>query len=93
MPSLYTTPTFVDRYVLPDGDIVPIEIVLREAGLSGFEVRDVENLREHYVLTLRHWARTWRIMPSRHGTPPMNPLTVRGDCIWRDQHISLRQGS
>jgi cyclopropane-fatty-acyl-phospholipid synthase len=47
----------VDRYVFPDGDIAPIEIVLREAGLSGFEVRDVENLREHYVLTVRHWVR------------------------------------
>ena len=23
---------------------------------NGFEVRDVENLREHYALTLRHWA-------------------------------------
>lgn len=33
---------------------------IREAGLaelSGFEVRDVENLREHYALTLRHWVR------------------------------------
>src|SRR5258708_102230 len=50
-------PTFVDRYVFPDGDIPPIENVLREAGSSGFEVRDVENLREHYVLTLRHWVR------------------------------------
>jgi cyclopropane-fatty-acyl-phospholipid synthase len=50
-------PTFIDRYVFPDGDIPPIENVLREAGSSGFEVRDVENLREHYVLTLRHWVR------------------------------------
>jgi cyclopropane-fatty-acyl-phospholipid synthase len=48
---------FIDRYVFPDGDIAPIESVLREAGLGGFEVRDVENLREHYVLTLRHWVR------------------------------------
>ena len=28
---------------------------MAEAG--GFEVRDVEGLREHYVLTLRHWLR------------------------------------
>ena len=34
-------PTFIDRYVFPDGDIPPIENVLREAGSSGFEVRDV----------------------------------------------------
>ena len=25
-------------------------------GQAGFEVRDVESLREHYVLTLRHWV-------------------------------------
>jgi cyclopropane-fatty-acyl-phospholipid synthase len=49
--------TFVDRYIFPDGDLTPIALVLREAELRGFEVRDVENLREHYVLTLRHWVR------------------------------------
>lgn len=27
------------------------------AELSGFEVRDVESLREHYALTLYHWLR------------------------------------
>lgn len=30
---------------------------LRYAEAVGFEVRDVESLREHYALTLRHWAR------------------------------------
>ena len=55
--QLHNGPTFVDRYVFPDGDVAPIETVLREAALRGFEVRDVENLREHYVLTLRHWVR------------------------------------
>ena len=25
--------------------------------MSGFEVRDVESLREHYAMTLRHWVR------------------------------------
>ena len=31
--------------------------MLRAAESSGFEIRDVENLREHYALTLRHWLR------------------------------------
>jgi len=57
LAQAHNGPTFIDRYVFPDGDIAPIESVLREAGLGGFEVRDVENLREHYVLTLRHWVR------------------------------------
>lgn len=50
-------PTFTDSYVFPDSDPVPIHISLRAAERSGFEVRDVEGLREHYALTLRHWRR------------------------------------
>jgi cyclopropane-fatty-acyl-phospholipid synthase len=50
-------PSFTDRYVFPDGEMVPISTSLRAAELSGFEVRDVESLREHYGLTLHHWVR------------------------------------
>jgi cyclopropane-fatty-acyl-phospholipid synthase len=50
-------PSFIDRYVFPDGDLVPISAGLHVAELSGFEVRDVESLREHYALTLHHWVR------------------------------------
>lgn len=50
-------PSFTDRWVFPDGEMVPISTSLRAAELSGFEVRDVENLREHYALTLHHWVR------------------------------------
>ena len=50
-------PTFISRYVFPDGELVPINATLRYAEEAGFEVRDVESLREHYALTLRHWAR------------------------------------
>lgn len=49
-------PSFMDEYVFPDGDIPPIPVVLQAAEAAGFEVRDVENLREHYALTLRHWV-------------------------------------
>ena len=50
-------PTFSDIYVFPDGELVPISTTLRVAEEAGFEVRDVESLREHYALTLRHWVR------------------------------------
>jgi cyclopropane-fatty-acyl-phospholipid synthase len=49
--------SFVDRYVFPDGDLVPISTSLTAAEEAGFEVRDLENLREHYGLTLRQWVR------------------------------------
>ena len=50
------TPNFTDTYVFPDGELVPINVTLHAAEESGFEVRDVESLREHYALTLRHWV-------------------------------------
>jgi cyclopropane-fatty-acyl-phospholipid synthase len=49
--------SFIDAYVFPDGDIPPVPAVLRAAEAAELEVRDVENLREHYALTLRHWVR------------------------------------
>lgn len=48
--------SFIDKYVFPDGDLVPISTTLRIAEHAGFEVRDVESLREHYGLTLHHWV-------------------------------------
>jgi cyclopropane-fatty-acyl-phospholipid synthase len=50
-------PSFIDRYVFPDGELVPLNATVRAAEECGFEVRDVESLREHYALTLRHWVR------------------------------------
>ncbi|MEW6236215.1 MAG: cyclopropane-fatty-acyl-phospholipid synthase family protein [Candidatus Omnitrophota bacterium] len=49
--------SFTGAYVFPDGELTPISTTLAEAEAAGFEVRDVENLREHYILTLRHWVR------------------------------------
>src|SRR5262249_3360817 len=48
--------SFMGRYVFPDGSIVPISTALRAAESAGLEVRGVEGLRAHYVLTLRHWV-------------------------------------
>lgn len=47
---------FIDRYVFPDGELTPIGESLAVAERAGFEVRDVENLREHYARTLRAWV-------------------------------------
>ncbi len=50
-------PSFNERYVFPDGELVPVSTTLAAAEAAGLEVRDVESLREHYALTLRHWRR------------------------------------
>ena len=55
---------FAQRYVFPDGEGAPIGEALPVAEQSGFEVRDVESLREHYALTLRHWIRN---LESHHA--------------------------
>lgn len=47
---------FIDRYVFPDGDLQCIGDILGVAERANFEVRDVENLREHYARTLRAWV-------------------------------------
>ncbi|MFA5867339.1 MAG: class I SAM-dependent methyltransferase [Actinomycetota bacterium] len=49
--------TFINTYVFPDGELTNISTSLRAAEEAGFEVRDVESLREHYILTLRNWVR------------------------------------
>jgi cyclopropane-fatty-acyl-phospholipid synthase len=51
----WRTDSFMQRYVFPDGELVHSYEVLRSAEGAGFETRDLESLREHYPLTLRHW--------------------------------------
>jgi cyclopropane-fatty-acyl-phospholipid synthase len=48
--------SFIDKYVFPDGELLTISQAVRGAEAAHFEVRDVENLREHYELTLRRWV-------------------------------------
>ncbi|HEY9429216.1 MAG TPA: cyclopropane-fatty-acyl-phospholipid synthase family protein [Gemmatimonadaceae bacterium] len=48
---------FIDRYVFPDGELVPLDEAVRDAEGAGLETRDVETLRDHYALTLRQWVR------------------------------------
>jgi cyclopropane-fatty-acyl-phospholipid synthase len=47
--------SFLDRYVFPDYHLATIGETLRAAERAGFDVRDVENLREHYTRTVEHW--------------------------------------
>jgi cyclopropane-fatty-acyl-phospholipid synthase len=49
--------SFSQHYIFPDGELEPVSEVNLLAERAGFEVRDVENLREHYALTLRNWVR------------------------------------
>jgi cyclopropane-fatty-acyl-phospholipid synthase len=49
--------SFIDKYVFPNGDLVTLAKELALAESAGLEVRDVENLREHYERTLCLWVK------------------------------------
>ena len=51
-----TKTSFIDRYVFPDGELHPLATTVDALESAGFEVRDVESLREHYADTLRAWV-------------------------------------
>ena len=48
--------SFISRYVFPDGELLEVGRVVSAMQRRGYEVRDVESLREHYELTLRAWV-------------------------------------
>ena len=54
--AAFSKTSFIDRYVFPDGEIEPLATMIEALEGAGFEVRDVESLREHYALTLRAWV-------------------------------------
>ncbi|MFF8952269.1 class I SAM-dependent methyltransferase [Streptomyces sp. NPDC014940] len=54
--STYEVDGFIDAYVFPDGELAPIGITVTQLERAGFEVRDVESIREHYARTLRQWV-------------------------------------
>ncbi|MBW8800854.1 MAG: class I SAM-dependent methyltransferase [Streptomyces sp.] len=54
--SAYDVDEFIDAYVFPDGELAPVGTTVTQLELAGFEVRDVESIREHYARTLRRWV-------------------------------------
>jgi cyclopropane-fatty-acyl-phospholipid synthase len=54
---LVGTVAFRRRYIFPTGGLVSVSEANLAAEQAGFEVRDVEDLREHYARTLQLWMR------------------------------------
>lgn len=53
-----TTETeFIHRYVFPDSELDCVSNIQLGMERAGFEIHDVEGLRPHYAMTLRHWVR------------------------------------
>ncbi len=79
LPQWVEGGNFAGKYVFPDGELQPIYETLQRASEAGFEVRDVENLREHYALTLRHWADNL----EAHGEEARAALGEQRFRLWR----------
>jgi cyclopropane-fatty-acyl-phospholipid synthase len=70
---------FVQRYVFPDSELPFVHETAEAALRAGFELRDVEALREHYALTLRHWVSRL----ERHREEAIRSVGVTAYRIWR----------
>jgi cyclopropane-fatty-acyl-phospholipid synthase len=77
---------FADRYVFPDAEVVPIQDIMRAAESSGFEVRDMETLREHYALTLDAWRHR---LEQRHE----EAVRIVGEVTYRIWRLYMAMGA
>jgi cyclopropane fatty-acyl-phospholipid synthase-like methyltransferase/DUF1365 family protein len=70
---------FIESYIAPDMHMRPLSQTIAHLERAGFEIRDVEALREHYVTTVRCWLDTlehdWAHFVALVGEP-----TAR---VWR----------
>ena len=84
----FSKTSFIDRYVFPDGEIEPMATMIDALEGAGFEVRDVESLREHYALTLRAWVANLEANWEEAVT-----LSSAGRArVWRHVHGGLGAG-
>jgi cyclopropane-fatty-acyl-phospholipid synthase len=70
---------FINRHVFPDGELDTISNIQHRMENASFEIFDVEGLRPHYALTLRHWVKR---LESKHSAV-INLVGERIYRIWR----------
>ena len=79
---LWRRNAFIEQYVFPDGQLVPLHSVIGAGEAEGFETRDVESLREHYALTLRHWT-------SRLTANAERAIAIAGERTYRTWRLYM----
>ena len=79
---------FINRYVFPDGELVPVGRIISAIEDQGFEVRHEENLREHYALTLKHWSANL----DDHWDDAVAEIGVGKARVWRLYLAASRMG-
>ena len=76
---LWRRDAFLDKYVFPDAKLSPVSRIIANAERVGFELRDVESLREHYAMTLRHWTHGL----EKHSAEAIRIAGARAYRVWR----------
>lgn len=65
------TNPFITKYIFPGGAVPALSEVLPAVERAGLLVTDLEILRLHYAMTLRHWRQrfrgAWHIAAERYG--------------------------
>jgi cyclopropane-fatty-acyl-phospholipid synthase len=79
---------FINRYIFPDGELVPVGKLVVPMEDAGFEVRHEENLREHYALTLMHWSRNL----EEHWDDAVAEIGVGKARVWKLYLAASRLG-
>ena len=70
---------FINRYVFPDGQLDTVSNIQRGMERARFEIADVEALRPHYALTLRHWVARL----ERHHDDALRYVSESTYRVWR----------
>jgi len=70
---------FINRHVFPDGELETVSTIQKMMEDGNFEISDVEGLRPHYALTLRHWVHRL----ERNYEDAVNLVGERTYRIWR----------
>ncbi len=70
---------FINRYVFPDGQLDTVSNIQRVMERAHFEIADVESLRPHYALTLRHWVARL----EKHHDEALQFVTESTWRVWR----------
>ena len=79
---------FINRYVFPDGELVPAGRIVSAIEDQGLEVRHEENLREHYALTLAAWSRNL----DEHWDEAVAEVGMGRARVWRLYLAASRMG-
>lgn len=79
---------FIYRYIFPDGELHPVTDLMVSMRSAGLEVRDVESLREHYVLTLQAWLANLQ----RHRAEAIARAGEERERAWRLYMLGSAQG-